>query len=155
MFANSEPGFGPMGSGRLALTGFANITATNGWAMAATGAFIVFVGLVALAFVISQLHKLLLIFERWTQSASKDRKGVDAATRETPAFSPPSILALDELKIIYRPLAEQLGEWFELAQLYELSRKMDLPHPHISIRQLREANILLSNDRGQFCWNPS
>ena len=137
------------------MTGFANITASNGWAMAATGAFIVFLGLVALTVVISQLHRLLSLFESWSKSASRNDTGVELAVRETRAVSPPSILTLDEVKMIYRPLAEQLGEWFELAQLFELSRKMDLPHPHLSIRQLREANILLSNDKGQFCWNQS
>ncbi len=135
------------------MTGLENISATNGWAMAATGAFIVFVGLVALAFVISQLHKLLSFFEGHYRFIKKSFAPAEVSLRKSPPTAPPSVLTVAELKLIYRPLAEQLGDWFELSDLYRLSRKMDLPHPHLSIRQLREARILLPNDKGQFFWS--
>ena len=44
--------------------GIDNITANNGWAMAAVGATIVFLGLVVLSFVISQIHKILELWEK-------------------------------------------------------------------------------------------
>ena len=44
--------------------GFDNITANNGWAMAAVGATIVFAGLVVLSFVISQIYKILELWEK-------------------------------------------------------------------------------------------
>ena len=44
--------------------GFDNITANNGWAMAVVGASIVFAGLVVLSFVISQIHKILELWEK-------------------------------------------------------------------------------------------
>ena len=44
--------------------GFENITANNGWAMAFVGATIVFLGLVVLALVISQIHKVLNLWEK-------------------------------------------------------------------------------------------
>ena len=45
------------------MIGIENITNNNGWAMAAVGATIVFSGLVVLSFVISQIHKLLKIWD--------------------------------------------------------------------------------------------
>ena len=46
------------------MLGIAAITANNGWAMAFTGACIVMVGLAVLAFVISQLHKIIGLVEK-------------------------------------------------------------------------------------------
>ena len=43
--------------------GIDNITQNNGWAMAAVGASIVFSGLVVLSFVISQIHKILKLWD--------------------------------------------------------------------------------------------
>jgi hypothetical protein len=48
---------------RKKLFGIENITNNNGWAMAAVGASIVFMGLVVLSFVISQIHKLLNLWD--------------------------------------------------------------------------------------------
>lgn len=44
--------------------GLKAISAHNGWAMAVVGAAIVFSGLAVLAFVISQIHKLLGFWDK-------------------------------------------------------------------------------------------
>ena len=46
------------------MIGLQAISAHNGWAMAITGSIIVMSGLSVLAFIISQLHKIIGIFEK-------------------------------------------------------------------------------------------
>ena len=136
--------------------GFDNITANNGWAMAAVGATIVFLGLVVLSIVISQIHKILSLLEKRDASQAQpepDESAVETPKIQAPAVKSQRIPSVNELIPIYRPLVEQLKEPFELSQLYEISNKMDLAHPHLSIKQLWEANVLISRGDGTFTWN--
>ncbi len=61
--------------------GFENISNHNGWAIAAVGASIVFSGLVVLSFVISQIHKILNLWE--------DREKVVRRFKKQPAAVEP------------------------------------------------------------------
>jgi hypothetical protein len=136
--------------------GFDNITAQNGWAMAAVGAAIVFSGLVVLSFAISQIHKILELWEN--RGVRKKRPPETAHTGETPKiesplYKPPHLPTVNDLISIYRPLVEQLKEPFELPQLFEISNKMDLAHPHLSIKQLWDADVLIAQGDGTFTWN--
>ena len=136
--------------------GFDNITASNGWAMAAIGATIVFLGLVILSFFISQIHKIFEIWEdrdKYLNRFEKQVQRVDEEKIKTPIYSIPMLPTVHELASIYRPLVEQLKEPFELSQLHEVSKKMNLPHPHLSIKCLREAEILVNQGDGTFTWN--
>ena len=54
--------------------GFENITANNGWAMAVVGATTVFLGLIVLSFVISQIHKVLKFWEQSDAFFSRNKK---------------------------------------------------------------------------------
>ena len=135
--------------------GFENITANNGWAMAFVGATIVFLGLVVLALVISQIHKVLNLWEKRDElfARPKDRPRSDQAqTVAGPVYHQRRLPTVEELVSIYRPLVERLKEPFDLVQLYEISDKMDLPHPNLSINRLREARILIAQDDGTFTW---
>lgn len=46
------------------MNGLENISANNGWAMAITGPLIVMSGLTILAIIISQLHKIVALFDK-------------------------------------------------------------------------------------------
>ena len=61
--------------------------------------------------------------------------------------------SVKELASIYRPLVAQLKQPFDLLQLFKISNKMDLPHPHLSIKYLREAGILVPQGDGTFTWD--
>ena len=136
--------------------GIENITANDGWAMAAVGATIVFLGLVVLSFVISQIHKILELWEK--RGESKELKKDESTPSEPPKLKGPiykvaQLPTVNDLIRMYRPLAEQLKEPFELTQLFEISNKMDLAHPHLSIKQLWDANVLIAQGDGTFTWN--
>jgi len=136
--------------------GFDNIAANNGWAIAVIGASIVFAGLVVLSFAISQIHKILELWDK--RDISKERQKEAPATsgaqqiRGT-AYKAQHLPSVNDLISVYRPLVEQLKEPFELSQLFEISNKMDLAHPHLSIKQLWDADVLIALGDGAFIWN--
>ncbi len=135
--------------------GFENITANNGWAMAIVGASIVFIGLVVLSFVISQIHKILNFWEHRDEFFSRLKKQAQIEEPK-PIKAPVSIQrhlpSVKELASIYRPLVAQLKQPFDLLQLFKISNKMDLPHPHLSIKYLQQAGILVPQGDGKFTW---
>ena len=136
--------------------GIENITSNHGWAMAAVGATIVFSGLVVLSFVISQIHKLLKLWDDRESLIERFRKTAPTAVVEkvdAPVYSERHLPAVEELADIYQPLVEQLEEPFKLSQLFEIAHKNDLPHPHLSIQRLQEAGLLVARGDGTFTWN--
>jgi hypothetical protein len=138
------------------LFGFENITANNGWSMAVVGASIVFIGLVVLSFVISQVHKILKFWEQRDEFFNRYKKQAqieEPKTIKAPVSRQRRLPSVNELTSIYRPLVEQLKQPFNLLQLFEISNKMDLPHPHLSIKYLQEAGVLVPQGDGTFTWD--
>jgi len=138
------------------LFGFENITANNGWSMAVVGASIVFIGLVVLSFVISQVHKILKFWEQRDEFFNRYKKQAqieEPKTIKAPVSRQRRLPSVNELTSIYRPLVEQLKQPFELIQLFEISNKMDLAHPHLSIKYLQEAGVLIPQGDGTFTWD--
>jgi hypothetical protein len=139
------------------LYGLKAIAVHNGWAMALAGALIVFSGLVVLSLVISQLHKVLLFFDKKPVDIQHDPEILDG---EPPQVAPGFLLPepfpedLNTIVKLYEPLVEALGESFYLPELYEILRKNDFPHPHITLTALRDAKILIPDGDGVFTWNP-
>jgi hypothetical protein len=124
--------------------------------MAAVGASIVFLGLVVLSFVISQIHKILKFWEEREQFINrfKNRTPADAAEKiDTPVYEERHLPTVDELVGTYEPLVDQLKEPFNISQLFEIANKYDLPHPHLSIQRLQHADRLVAQGDGTFTWN--
>lgn len=133
---------------------FANIAANNGWSMAVLGAGIVMTGLVILSLAISQIHKLVDIWEHRNQKKAATPEVMSAPTVESPAPLDVDLcpINLDELVALYQPLTDPLGSPFELKELYRVAGESDLPHPHITIRCFREAGLLKMEGEGLFIW---
>ena len=136
--------------------GIENITNNNGWAMAAVGATIVFSGLVLLSFVISQIHKLLQLWEDKQKILDRFKKPAaveEAEEFDTLIYEERHLPEVDELIRVYSPLAEKLQSPFTLSELFETANQADMPHPHLSIQRLQEANVLVAQGDGTFTWN--
>jgi hypothetical protein len=119
--------------------------------MALAGALIVFSGLIVLSFAIAQLHKLLKLLDKKREEVPAPPPVPVAQAQDTiDVLSDPVALAES-----YQPLAEELGETFPLADLYALAMRDDLPHPHLSIKALRDAQCLASQGEGVFKWQAS
>lgn len=120
--------------------------------MAITGALIVFSGLAVLSLAISKLHNLLDLFEK--KSSNGDLAPVSEAP-PAPGAAPAEPDGLDDLEALttaYGPLVAALGTPFELAALYTAAVQQGKPHPHLSLRTLRQAGILSSAGGGKFNW---
>ncbi|HCY86484.1 MAG TPA: hypothetical protein DHV36_15215 [Desulfobacteraceae bacterium] len=126
--------------------GLEAISANNGWAMAITGPLIVMSGLTILALIISQLHKIVAIFDKKpdsaTQSAVEDKISV-------PKILPDNIL---ETADIYQALIDKLEQPFELKALYRIAEQNDFPHPILTVGRFRVAGILVPEGEGLFVW---
>ena len=140
-------------TGGAQVQGLAAIAANNGWAMAATGACIVIAGLAVLSAIISQLHKIIGLFEKKekTPSPAAQSKGKSPET-EAIANESELLLDLETTAQIYKAVAASLGDSFPLAALYTTFTAANLPHPHITVRELREAGYLVPAGEGTFSW---
>ncbi len=133
------------------MQGLAAINAHNGWAMAVAGALIVMSGLSCLAFIISQLHRIITLFEKKDVPSAPVQKIAPEPVEPEP--SKKGILHdLNAAARLYSPLSSDLGQTFELVQLYEIFNNENVPHPHITIRAFREAGILAPAEEGFFSW---
>ncbi len=129
--------------------GLQAISAHNGWAMAAVGALIVMTGLSVLSLAISQLHKLVALFEKKEKKIEKTSNKESGDQIKTLDFPFADLkLAVD----LYKPLTLGLGERFELKALFNLFQECNLPHPHLTIRSFRESGILIPVGEGHFTW---
>jgi len=122
------------------------IAANNGWAMALTGAILVLLGLSLLSLIISQLHKILGFFEKQAKSLPVEE------IKPAQASHADLFNDLEATVTLYQSLTAGLGERFDLAQLYRLAHKDQLPHPHLTLRTLRENGFLIASGDGMFSW---
>ena len=136
--------------------GLEAISAYNGWAMAIAGPLIVMSGLAILAFLISQLHKVVAILER----PEEKRREMEALAAQAEAEDKQKIMAPDRLPsdiretaTIYQPMIDLLEQPFQLKALYEIAQKHNFPHPYLTITSFREADILVNLGEGLFTWN--
>lgn len=136
--------------------GLEAISANNGWAMALAGGLIVMSGLCILSFVISQIHKILALWEKlWTGRDNNKLPQKDEVTDEQDVSIPDPLPGdINKTAHYYAPLIEQLGEAFQLAELYKITQEKNFPHPHLTITQFQQADILVPRGDGFFTWNP-
>lgn len=131
--------------------GIEAINAHNGWSIAVIGAGIVFTGLVVLSIAISQLHKLLLFWDKRDEFFKLNgRKADEHSDTTSPEQFPADIYEVAE---IYKPVFAKLGDSFQLADLYAIARKYNFPHPHLTIKEFRQAGIMLPLGDGCFKLN--
>ena len=119
------------------------INAYNGWAISIVGVTIVFTGLVMLSMAISQLHKLLDLWE--------NRKEISFFNKKSPETAPIPIELTPTQKESARQfklLAETLSDHFSLPRLLKLAQISGIDHPHSTLVILLEADIIVSDTQG-------
>ncbi len=135
--------------------GIEAINANNGWAISVVGITIVFTGLVVLSFVISQLHKVISLFEnpqkikRWFVREKKADKAVETQ-------DPPGLILTEEQKEITKQfalLARTMEAHFSLPRLLHLSQISGVKNPHSNLNVLLKSAIIFPNGEGLFCWD--
>ena len=135
--------------------GLEAIQAHNGWAMAVTGAVIVMAGLSILSFIISQLHRIIALVDSRTNRKSKKKTERDQISIPESQPERPLLSDLSDTMQRFRPLTQELGSPFDLAALFQVFVQHDDPHPHLTIRSLREQGYLIPDGSGLFTWKHS
>ncbi len=138
--------------------GIEAINANNGWAISVVGITIVFSGLVMLSLVISQLHKVLALWE----DPSKI-KALFAATKKegpVPEDSLPKIPDPDHLTDSQQETAKQfallartMDDHFSLPRLLHLAQISGLHSPCSNLNTLLKAKIIIPDGSGFFVWD--
>lgn len=133
--------------------GLEAISANNGWAMAIIGPLIVMSGLTILSITISQLHKLVAIFDKKAKQTTEPPTKSKVKSKDE--ISVPKILPNDILETakIYQMLIDKLEQPFELSDLYQVAEQNNFPHPILTVSRLRDAGILMREGEGLFIWN--
>ncbi|WP_020585517.1 OadG family protein [Desulfobacter curvatus] len=136
------------------LYGFEAINVHNGWAISVVGITIVFTGLVALSVLISQLHKLVALYDNPGRIkklfALKSESAVKAST-------PKKYMVLTERqKQIcrqYNLLAQTMDDVISLPKLLRMAELSGLQDPHANINLLIKSGILCADEQGYFTWD--
>ncbi len=117
--------------------------------MVIIGPLIVMSGLTILSLIISQLHKVVALFDK------KDKQTTEPAVKGRDEISVPKVLPIDisETAEIYQQLIDKLEQPFELSDLYRVAGENNFPHPVLTISRFREAGILEQAGEGVFIWN--
>ena len=133
--------------------GLEAISAYNGWAMAIIGPLIVMSGLTILSIIISQLHKLVALFDKKAKQTAETP--VKSKVKSKDEISVPQILPNDILETakIYQILIDKLEQPFELSDLYKVAVQNNFPHPILTASRFRDAGILILEGEGLFIWN--
>ena len=138
----------------VSLFGIKAISAQNGWQYAFLGICIVFSGLIILSFVLSQLHKLLSL---WENRASIGQRLKERFKRDTSVEEPESTSIelspdLMESKQHYQMLVDRIGDPFSLPKLLRLAEKSGLLRPYANLNELLQAGIILPDKDGYYTW---
>ncbi len=136
------------------MQGLEAINAANGWAMAYTGAAIVMTGLTVLSLIISQLHRIVRLMEKPEQKTPVGATTQAETADSTEIFIDEDRNLMDPKNAVdaYQALTRQIEEPFGLDALYALTKEHDLPHPHLTIKGLRETGQLLASGEGLYSW---
>lgn len=119
--------------------------------MSFVGALIVFSGLVLLSFVVSQIHRLLQVWDNrkkyWNRlkkiGQQQDKTGTGL---QNDVLSQEAKTAARQLKL----LIERIGEPFPLPRLIEFSENAGLKRPMPMINEMLGAGLIVPDGKGCF-----
>jgi len=133
--------------------GLQAISACNGWAITFLGVTIVFSGLVCLSIIISQLPKLLDVwdnrFHLFSQLKVSQQNEVEIPPPITPQADQNFIEAIRNFKVIVQWLGESP---FSLPKLLDLAEKRGISQPHSTLNQMLHEKIIYPDGNGYYLW---
>ncbi|WP_299979005.1 OadG family protein [Desulfobacula sp.] len=137
--------------------GLEAINANNGWAISVVGVSIVFSGLVMLSLVISQLHKVLALWEdpskikalfKAKQSEDQSDKLQEKEIVDQAVFTESQKEVVRQFGLLIRTMEDH----FSLPRLLHLAQISDLKNPHSNLNNLLETKIIIPDGSGFFTW---
>ncbi|MDL2322249.1 OadG family protein [Desulfosarcina sp. OttesenSCG-928-B08] len=121
----------------------------NGWVMAGLGATIVLTGLAVLSFLVSQIHRIVGLFE-----ARKRRTEASPQSEAKPRAMAPEQMPDDigEACVLCQDLTQELGATFDLAELHHQCKTAGVRDPHFWVSRFRDAGLIVSAGECLFSW---
>lgn len=121
----------------------------NGWVMAGLGATIVLTGLAVLSFLVSQIHRIVGLFETKKKDASASREPEARPRAKAPEQMPDDI---GEACALCQDLTQDLGETFDLAEFHHQCKAAGIRDPHFLANRFREAGFIVPAGECLFSW---
>ena len=135
------------------MVGLEAIAQHNGWAISSIGALIVFTGLVVLSFAVSQIHRLLQLWDNRARYLRPKRsvqpEGLTDAKQQDTVLSREDRIAARQIKL----LIERIEDPFSLPRLFELCQKVGLARSRGRINRLIEAGLIVPDEGGGLSWS--
>ncbi|MBC2703739.1 OadG family protein [Desulfobacula sp.] len=137
--------------------GLEAINANNGWAISVVGVSIVFSGLVMLSLVISQLHKVLALWENPSKIKAlfKIKQPEDQSDKlQEKEIADQAIFTESQKEVVkqFGLLIRTMEDHFSLPRLLHLAQISDLKNPHSTLNNLLETKIIIPDGSGFFTW---
>lgn len=134
--------------------GLEAINANNGWAISIVGVTIVFSGLVMLSLVISQLHKVLALWEDPSKIKAFFKTKQPEKLEETKKAAQ-IVLTESQKEVVkqYSLLARTMEDHFSLSRLLDLAKISDLQDPYSNLNNLFKTKIIVPDGSGFFTWD--
>ena len=138
------------------LRGLDAINAAHGFSVTMVGILTVFLGLFGLFVVLSEMHKLILLWDNRSQFYSKLNSKLNFLKKKEPfpgyrlLKNCPSLVR-EEARQLYT-LAKFIGNEFTLSQLLELAIKRRVAISSSTIKILKDKGIIISKGKGRFYW---
>lgn len=136
--------------------GLEAINANNGWAISAVGITIVFSGLVSLSLVISQLHKVLALYEDPSKlKALFQGKKKENQPEEDTEEAIDIVLTQSEKETFkqFALLVRTMEDNFSLPRLLHLAKISGVKDPYTNLNTLLKIKIIVPVSDGFFTWN--
>jgi len=135
------------------LFGLEAIITHDGLGISVIGISIVFVSLILLSFAVSQIHKLIELWDKKNTSYQRSKKS-QLKDQKTPPVAELTVrqdvqMASRQFKL----LIEWMGEPFPLPKLLDLSEKCGLSRPHSTINEFIKCELIIPDENGYFIWN--
>ena len=133
--------------------GFEAIIAHDGLGISVIGISIVFVSLILLSFAVSQIHKLIELWDKKKTSYQRVKKS-QQKDQKTPSVSDLTVPQdVQRASRQFKLLIEWIGEPFPLPKLLDLSEKCGLSHPHLTINEFIKCELIIPDENGYYIWN--
>jgi UDP-glucose 6-dehydrogenase len=140
------------------LYGLEAIAANNGWAISVVGVSIVFSGLVMLSLVISQLHKVLALWEDPSKIKAFFKAKPPEVQTEELQEKPVSeqLIFTESQKEVAKQFAlfvRTMEDHFSLPRLLHFAKISDVKDPYSNLNNLIKSKIIIPDDSGFFTWD--
>jgi len=135
------------------LFGLEAIITHDGLGISVIGISIVFVSLILLSFAVSQIHKLIELWDKKNTSYQRSKKSQlkDQKTPPVAELTVPQDVQMASRQ--FKLLIEWMGEPFPLPKLLDLSEKCGLSRPHSTINEFIKCELIIPDENGYFIWN--